>query len=684
MLVAEARSGAEAQDPGPSAAPPTEAAAAVYPADFFAAYRPITLLDMLDRIPGVSLAFRQDEERRGLRTNTDQVLINGKQISAKDNNSLAVLRRISAAQVERIEVMRGAVAELEMTSARIVNIVLKAEGRHTWSYFVGASKYRDETVRPLGSAGYAYDSVDFNANIAVLSDLSYRPWQRFEVSRAPAGALLSDLRDTEQALNQFYRLSGNFDFRLPGDRELQVNALIQHRDIDREKRQVLRGLTAGAPVIGADTLENDIRNRENGELSLDYEFPLGAAGKFTAVAFFNIEKENKDRDVVNLIAAGQPRIALEDRKDLKTESILRGTYDWPLTEGQTAKAGIEAALNTQDSEFDFFTFAGVTPVRVPIFNSDSLIKEYRAEIFANHRWEPNARWQVESGLTVELSDLNQNGSDVDSSRALQYLKPTLEVFYKPGADDRLWLSLRRDVSQLDFLEFVATIKDDDQELEAGNPRLKPEKSWDLETGWEHKLPNAGGFLSARAYYRDVSDVSDKISFDGRVSQPGNIGDGREYGAELEASLKLAGLGLWDGTLTSTYLRRSTRVTDPFSGAKRRASDEPAYELSVNYKHEIKPLDTLLTFIVSKQGQEFDFELDNAEREVDQLSLSIFADYNLFKEFSIHAEVGNILDRKSIRERTFYLVNAIDGRVGRRDRREATWGRYYLIAFKGQF
>jgi outer membrane receptor protein involved in Fe transport len=111
VLVAEPGRDVAAQDTGPDPAAPAEAAVAVYPADFFAAYRPITLLDMLDRIPGVSLAFRQAEERRGLRTSTDQVLINGKQISAKDNNSLTVLRRISAAQVERIEVLRRAVAD---------------------------------------------------------------------------------------------------------------------------------------------------------------------------------------------------------------------------------------------------------------------------------------------------------------------------------------------------------------------------------------------------------------------------------------------------------------------------------------------------------------------------------------------------------------------------------------------
>ena len=670
-----------AQEPAPDA---KDQPVASYDAAYFEQYRPITLLDMLDRIPGVSLAFRQTEERRGLRSNTDQIMINGKQISAKDNSSITVLRRISASQVERIEVIRGAVAELEMTSGRVVNIVLKTEGRSTWSYFVGSPLYRNGTLRPTGTTSYAYDSVFMNANVSLASDLAYRPWKRFELSTRPTGGSLGDTTDSEISLNQFYRVSGNFDFRLDGDRELQLNALAQHRDINRERRQLGRSLLTTTPSVVSEILESDVRNRESGEVSADYKFPLGAVGTFTTVALFNIETEEKDREVFDLLRAGQPRTALEDREDLKTESILRGTYDWPLTDAQTGKAGIETVLNTQDTELNLFSIVGGAPVRIPIFNSDSTIKEYRAEIFADHRWTPSAAWEIGTGLTLELSDLNQRGVDVDSSRSLQYVKPTFEAFYKPTSSDRAWLTVRRDVSQLDFLEFIASIQAEDRRLQAGNPRLSPEKSWDFETGWEHKLADAGGFLSARGYYRDVSDVRGKVSFNATVSQPGNIGAGREYGGELEASLKLSALGLWDGTLTSTYLRRSTRVTDPFNGRPRRFSLKAPYEFSANYRHELKAVSTQVAFIFAKQGKTTDYELDRTERAGDTLNFSIFTDTTLYKAFSVHLEFGNLLNRKSLRDRTIYQVNAIDGRIARFDSRSATWGRYFLAAAKGQF
>ncbi len=668
---------------GGAEAPDSETATAVYDAAFFAAYRPITLQDMLDRIPGVSLAFRQTEERRGLRGNSDQIMINGRQISGKDNNSQTVLRRVSASQVERIEVIRGAMAELESTSSRVINIVLKSDRKRTWSYFLGGVNYRDGTIRPLGTVGYAYDSLDRNVNVAAFSDVSYRPWLRLERSRTPAAAITSDTHDDESALNQYYRITGNFELRLDGDRQLQINTLAQHRDIDRETRRVSRSFATGSAQVVGDTLENDARDRDAAEVGIDYEIPLGA-GRFTTVALVNVEGEQKRRDVVNLNAPGRPRIALEDRDDLKTEAILRGTYGWELAQRQTAKAGIEGAFNTQDTELNLFNVVGGVPVRVPVFNNDTKIEEYRAELFATHRWEPSAQWQVESGLAFELSELKQAGNDVNSSRSLRYLKPAVDVFYKPRPSDKLWTTLRRDVSQLDFLEFIATLRAEDQVLDQGNPDLRPERSWDLESGWEHKLANNSGFLSARAFYRAVDDGSEKIAFRGILSQPGNIGSGREYGAELEASLKLENLGLWDGTLTSTYLRRSTRVTDPFSGRQRQFAGKTAYEASVIYKHELRPLNTLLTFIVNKNAASFDFDLDRAESLEDDVNISIFADYTWLKQFSIHVEGGNLTNRVGTRRRNVYAVNAIDGRVGRNDERTATWGRYWLLSFKGQF
>jgi outer membrane receptor for ferrienterochelin and colicins len=655
----------------------------VYDAAYFAPFSPITLQDMLDRIPGVNVVFEPVEERRGLRSNQDLILINGKQITAKDNDSSAALRRIAAAQVVRIELIRGNVAELEATSNRVLNVILTDEAQSTFSYFVGGVGYRDGTWRPAGNINYAFDSPDYNYTVSLNTDLSRRPWQRFETTTDVTGTPTRTVQDTAQRLNQFYRLSGSLDYRFENGRALQINALAQHRDINREERQLTTDPQAGG-AVQSDLLELDRRDRNTAELSVDYEIPLGAANKFTAVAFFNIEQEDKARDVFDIFDPDEPKFAFETRDDLKTETVLRGTYDWTLNAKHSLEGGVEAAYNTQDTEFDLFRRIGGDFVEIHIFNSDSRVEEIRGEPFLNHRWRPSPKWEVETGLTAEISELKQSGPDVNTSRSLQYVKPSVNAFYTLGPRDKLWVSAVRDVTQLNFLEFIATIQEEERELEAGNPDLLPEKSWDLEAGIEHRLSDGGGLLSLSGFYRDISDVSETISFDGLISQPGNIGSGKEYGVEGEVSLNFSAFGWFNGVVTSSYLRRHSEVTDPFSGNKRRLAARPNYELRISYKQDFSFMPASLSWFFIKRGRQFDFDLDETASFVEQPTADVTFEYRFTDKASLSVIAGNVFNRRTTTDRTGFLVGAIDGRIGRYERETQTWGRYWVVALKGSF
>ena len=107
----------------------------VYDAEYFTPYNPITAEDMLNRIPGteglVGNFGNQQEERRGLRSNTDQILIDGKRLTGKENQSSSFLEKLPAKSVERIELITGNVRELDTdVGVRVINVVLK-EGAGT-------------------------------------------------------------------------------------------------------------------------------------------------------------------------------------------------------------------------------------------------------------------------------------------------------------------------------------------------------------------------------------------------------------------------------------------------------------------------------------------------------------------------------------------------------------------------
>ena len=99
----------------------------VYQAEFFAQYSPVSVNDIIDRIPGISLALNagapsggggntnNQNNSRGLGAGA-QILINGKRLAGKDNEARSQLNRIAASQVRHIEIIRGTSGDLDVRS----------------------------------------------------------------------------------------------------------------------------------------------------------------------------------------------------------------------------------------------------------------------------------------------------------------------------------------------------------------------------------------------------------------------------------------------------------------------------------------------------------------------------------------------------------------------------------------
>ena len=100
----------------------------VYQAEYFAALNVLTARDMVRRIPGSEAGDSQRRgrggDRRGLRDQSDRILINGKRLIGKSNDASAFLQRLPAERVLRIEVLDGIVVENEAdATARTINII---------------------------------------------------------------------------------------------------------------------------------------------------------------------------------------------------------------------------------------------------------------------------------------------------------------------------------------------------------------------------------------------------------------------------------------------------------------------------------------------------------------------------------------------------------------------------------
>ena len=149
-FAGEAPQVAEAPVPtGPTSQAPLSDAAQrgvlVFTPDFFTAQRPNTALDMVNRVPGFSVD--DGSGARGFEGAVGNVLINNNRPASKNDSGSNVLSRTPAGQVERIELIRGGAAGIDMQGfSVVVNVILKKESSRqsilTWNttQFEGAGQ----------------------------------------------------------------------------------------------------------------------------------------------------------------------------------------------------------------------------------------------------------------------------------------------------------------------------------------------------------------------------------------------------------------------------------------------------------------------------------------------------------------------------------------------------------------
>lgn len=142
----------------------------VYPASYFAEFAPVTAQDMLNRIPGMDSGSRGGGPPGGGRfgggrgpgggsggrgfgsgSGGSEILINGKRTAGKNNQASGQLDRITAAQVNYIELIRGTSGSLDVRgSGQVINVVLFEElSTSSISYEAGVDQSRDRTLSPV-------------------------------------------------------------------------------------------------------------------------------------------------------------------------------------------------------------------------------------------------------------------------------------------------------------------------------------------------------------------------------------------------------------------------------------------------------------------------------------------------------------------------------------------------------
>lgn len=667
----------------------------IYPASFFQPYNPVSVNDMIDRIPGVTLS--NNNSGRGLGSGGD-LLINGQRLAGKDNSPRDQLSRISAREVERIEIIRGTSGELAVRgSGQVVNIVLQdADTRASTSVEVSSDFHRqDQTFDPGLSVSHSRQTGNFTAMFNVQADPQYRHEKRLENSYGADLTPLESMRESSVRDQTTYRASSTLGYRLDQHR-MQLNGLYTRSDhpVDVNRRytdlaqanMAVRGEREGVDYI-----------RNNWELGGDYEYSFANGSRALVLFIVNDETDNNTRERFELDA---PLGASDERKSLYVESnsrtrerIVQTTYNWSLADNQDMQLGFERAQTILDSSLLIGrdsgsaapspAFGGLRPA-LSVSNLGSSVEEMRYEGFAVHNWTLNERMTLESSLVYETSEIAQSGA-ISKSRDFQFWRPTLDYRFNITEALQLRATVGKEVQQLSFANFSATANtsDNDRDADAGNPNLVPTEELRYELGLEYRLPNDTGVLSSRFFLRELTNQIGRVNATTNPSSPisaaGNIGDAKRYGVYLDGSTRLGMLGMPDAMVTSRLYLFDSEVNNPILGTVERINGRG--QAAVGFRHDVTRLNLNYGFDYEHPltGGQRTIEISNIDWHREAPMLTMFVSTVLFDDITFRLESNNTLGEENCRNRVRYDGTSASGRISEIE--DVCWGGGQKLALK---
>ncbi len=643
-----------------------------YPPSFFAESQPVSAYDMVLRVPG--FAFDKGAAVRGLAGSGGNVLVDGQPPVSKTDGLDDILKRIPAAAVDRIELVRGGAPGIDMEGRTILaNVVRKQTAGFRGAisptvFFVYNGKilpglrFEGQWRWPGGRA--AEFSQVFGTGHMPNNDLGIGPRIRYNADNSVR------LRSHVEAWGYGARINstGAYETPLLGGKIRLTGAAI----INPGWTEIYDHYRS---ATGLEYQYNNI-NRKQAELGSRFTRTLSDKVSVENTLFQSFGRLKTD---VKFQGPGLTRDFLNDKKTV--ESVARLQFRVKGSSALTFETGLEGARNTLDSATDLTVNSKA--VLVPAANVQ--VEELRGEVFLRGTWRPTAAISVEGGVRQEASRVTSAG-DVVLQKTLKFLKPRAVFTWAPDATRQVRLRVEREVGQLNFDDFVASPNvASTGTVVAGNPDLTPQQAWVYEAAVEQRFWGAGAALLTLRRF-DIDDTVDRgpardaagvIIRDPRTGlpaadRPDNIGKGTKTEVQASLTLPLDKFGIHSGQLKTQATWRDTKVTDPLDGRRREISAAHPIDWEAHYSQDLPKLNATWGVDVIGGYRERFFRLAEIETQKFSPWVVLFGEYKPRKDLSIRVEANGVTFRDSKRIREVYIGPRNVGRLDYTDVRDLEW------------
>ncbi len=665
-----------------------------YPARFFDRYQPDTALDMVLQLPGFLLDNGTSE--RGFISAVGNILINDNYPSIKQDTPSAVLSRIPADQVEKIEIIRGQVRGIDLQGRQVVaNIILRQNSKASFQWQTFLQKSKTGPYKPGGNISMIHriGEIDYNLGFEVEREANGERGPEFVFNQD--GELIETRYDRERQFG-IRRFGIALDAATTiGETLVKFNGRVQNNNgPDNQYRTVTDEITG----IENDVYFKDSRNRPTFELGFDAERNLSntlAAKSLFLYTYHDLNLRNFQSVYNPAGVQTLERISLSDT--LTQEGIGRIEFDWNGLKNHNIQFNIEGAINSVNQSLQLTRDSGSGPQVVDIPGANSKVEELRGEIELKDTMDVS-KFEIEYGVSAEISEISQTG-DSNQKRNFFFIKPRLVTTYSASNEVLTRLLVSREIAQLDFNDFISAAVLEDNDLALGNPDLRPDKTWVTELSHERRFGDLG-VIKLTAFHHWISDVLDLLPLSDDFEAPGNIGDGRKWGIIMETTFPMDWLGLVDSRLDIKTRWQDSSVTDPVTGQKRVLSatqigfgGPPAvrfqdngseYLFDIAFRQDLDNAQIAWGWDIAAQADRPRFKVNELEVFDEGLEVNVFVESTRWFGVKLRVEGRNLLNYNETRDRTLYEGRRELSILSSRILRQRTPGSRILITLSGNF
>ncbi|WP_338844727.1 TonB-dependent receptor [Massilia sp. W12] len=517
------------------------------------------LADVLKRLPGINLGGRPggrggEIRMRGMGSGYTQILLNGERAPRGfDIGSLA------PDQVERIEIIRGTVAEHSTQAiAGTINIILREGFRQ-----------RDIQLKMGNSFDAGKDSPNLGFSIpGKLGRLEYTINGNLSQNNGKNNSsgikrdidlmqnrelMLQDSFNLSQYRSDSLHFAPRLVWKAENGDSITLQTFAMHSRTFNRSLDFLRqqGGTLPAPYAKADSAGEDPFSMAR--LMGQYVSKLGNSSKLEFKFGASSMHFSGDSLRTELDSAGRLIRTRIDGNDFRERGANLGLkFSTPIGEGHQLAMGV-------DGEYSKRTQQRISLINgAPDLNQDASDENLQANnrrlaAFIQDEWDINKQWALNLGLRWESIRVRSGGpiGGAPVQNSSRVLSPIAHAVWRiPGkARDQVRMSATHSyrasaLSNLIAAPYFSNNNTATSPDRFGNPALKPEQALGLELAYEHYL-SEGGILSANLFARNIRDmVRSQTSLQNTplglrwVSQPTNIGRAQTRGVELEAKFRL--------------------------------------------------------------------------------------------------------------------------------------------------